>query len=76
MFADASLFLGDKLLTWLVLALAAAFFVGNVGAVLRPPPEDRRQAGDLERAPVGRSLAFAALGLLVAIWALASLLVG
>jgi hypothetical protein len=75
MFADTSLLLGDKLLTWLVLALAGAFFVGNLGAVLKPPPEDRRQKGDLERAPVGRSLAFAGLGLLVALWALASLVV-
>ena len=75
MFAATQLLLGDKLLTWLVLALAGAFFVGNLTAVIKPPPEDRRQQGSLERAPVGRSLAFAGLGLLIAIWALASLVV-
>ena len=32
--------------------------------------------GELQRAPVGRSLVMAGLGLLGAVWALASLLVG
>ncbi len=46
--------------------------VGSILALLRPPPS--RAEGDLERAPLGRSLAFAAIGLVAAIWALASLL--
>jgi hypothetical protein len=68
------LFLGEDLLAYLVLALGAALFVGNVAAVLRPPP--RTKEGELERAPVGRSLVMAGLGFVGAVWALASLLVG
>jgi hypothetical protein len=68
------LFLGEDLLAYLVLALGAALFIGNLAAVLRPPEGVR--AGELERAPVGRSLLMAGLGLVGAVWALASLLVG
>jgi hypothetical protein len=64
-------FLGDDLLPYLVLALGGALFVGNVLAVVRPP--STRREGDLERAPTVRSLAMAGLGLLAALWALASL---
>ena len=65
-------FLGEDLLVYLVLALGAALFVGNLMAVVRPPEQPRD--GDLGRAPVGRSIAMAVLGLLAALWALASLL--
>jgi hypothetical protein len=64
-------FLGDQLLVYLVLALGGAMFVGNGLAVIRPPAG--RREGELERAPVGRSLAMAAVGLVAAIWAVASL---
>jgi hypothetical protein len=67
--------LGDDLLQWLLLALGGALFAGNLMAVVRPP-ERQREAGNLERAPVGRSLVFAGVGLVAAIWALASLLAG
>lgn len=67
------LLLGENLLAYLLLALGGALFVGNLLAVLKPP-ERRRQEGDLERAPIGRSLVMAALGLAAAVWALASLL--
>jgi hypothetical protein len=40
-------------------------------ALVRPP--EARQEGDLDRAPVARSLVFAAVGLMASIWALASL---
>lgn len=69
-----AMFLGDDLLAYLALALGGALFVGNVAAVLRPP-EQPRDDDRLERAPVGRSLLYAALGFVVAIWALATLLV-
>lgn len=65
--------LGDDLLPLLLLAFGAAMAVGNGLALLRPPSS--RKADDLERPPVGRSLAYIAIGLLAAIWALASLLV-
>lgn len=68
-------FLGDDLLAWLVLALGGALFAGNLLAVVRPP-DRQREEGDLERAPVARSLLFAALGLIAAVWALATLVGG
>ena len=69
---DDPVFLGQDLLAYLVLAIGGAMAVGSVAALVRPP--ELRGEGDLERAPVGRSLVFAAIGLLGAIWALASLL--
>ena len=63
---------GPDLLAYLVLALGAAMAVGSLLAIVRPP--DSRAEGDLEQAPLGRSLAFAAVGLLAAVWALGSLL--
>lgn len=67
------MFLGKDLLAYLVLALGAALAAGNVLAILRPP--QRRHAGDLEHAPLARSLVMAVLGAIAASWALASLLV-
>lgn len=67
-------FLGEDLLAYLVLAIGGALFVGNLLALVRPP--ERPDEGDLARAPVGRSVAMAVLGLVAAIWALASLVAG
>lgn len=69
------MFLGDDLLAWLVLALGGALFVGNLLALLRPPPAPR-QEGDLRRAPVGRSMVMALVGFVAAVWALGSLISG
>ena len=66
------MFLGEDLLPLLVLALGAAMLFGNVLAMVRPPKQHKD--GELERAPVARSVGMAALGFLAAIWALASLL--
>ena len=65
--------LGDDLLAWLVLALGGALVVGNVVAIMRPPerPADEQS---LDRAPLARSLLMAAIGLIGAVWALATLL--
>ncbi len=65
------MFLGEDLLAYLVLAIGGAMAVGSVAALVRPPQD--RNEGDLEQAPVARSLTFAAIGLVGAIWALASL---
>jgi len=65
-------FLGDNLLAWLTLALGGALFVGNVLAVVKPP-QARRSEADLAKAPVARSLVMAAVGLVAAVWAFASL---
>lgn len=67
-------FLGEDLLAWLVLALGGALAAGNVLALLRPPPEAKD--GELARAPVGRTVTMAVVGLVAAVWALASLVSG
>lgn len=71
---DDVVFLGADLLAWLVLALGGALFAGNLLAVVKPPP-DRRQ-GELARAPIGRSLVMGLVGLVAAVWALATLIGG
>ena len=68
------MFLGEDLLAYLVLAIGGAMAVGSVAALVRPPTQ--RGEGDLEQAPVARSLVFAAIGLVGAVWALASLIAG
>lgn len=57
---------------WLILALGGALFVGNILAIVKPPPAPKD--GDLPRAPLSRSIFMGGLGLVAAIWALASLL--
>jgi len=66
-------FLGDDLIVYLVLALGGALFVGNIAAIVRPPERATRDEGSLERAPVTRSLVMAVVGLVAALWAVASL---
>lgn len=67
--------LGEDTLVLLVLALGAAMLVGNVLAIVRPP-EAPRKDGDLERAPITRSVVMIIIGTVACIWALASLLAG
>ena len=67
-------FLGDDLIVYLVLAMGAALFVGNLAAVIRPPQRDDRAEGSLDQAPVTRSLVMAGIGLVAAVWALVSLI--
>lgn len=71
--SDSGAFLGKDLLPYLVLALGGALVAGNVAAIVKPPAQARGE-DDLEKAPIGRSIAMAALGFIAAIWALASLL--
>lgn len=68
------MFLGEDLLAYLVLAIGGAMAVGSILALVRPPAT--RNEGDLDRPPLGRSLVFAAVGLVGAVWALASLASG
>jgi hypothetical protein len=67
------MFLGEDLIVWLLLALGGAMFAGNVMALVKPP-ETRRDDADLEQAPRSRSIIMAAIGLVVAVAALAALL--
>ena len=68
------LLLGNNLLAYLMLALGGALFVGNGLALVRPPQQPAQ--GDLRRAPAGRTVTMIVVGLVVAIWAIASLLHG
>lgn len=69
------MFLGDDLLSWLVLAMGGAMAFGNLMALVNPP-DTKRDETDLERAPVVRSVVFVLVGLVAAVWALASLISG
>lgn len=69
------MFLGEDLLAWLVLAFGGALFVGNLLAIVKPPKR-QLDASNLERAPVLRSAVYSGIGLVAAIWALASLISG
>ena len=68
------MFLGEDLLAWLVLAFGGALFVGSTLAMVRPPAD--LEEGDLERAPIARSLLYSGIGLIAALWALVTLLSG
>ena len=68
---------GENLLALLVLALGGALAAGNLLALIRPRVPNEDDTEDLlEQAPLGRSLAMIAFGLIAAIWALASLISG
>jgi hypothetical protein len=67
------MFLGKDLLAYLVLALGGALAVGNTLAIVKPPQKAKSE-GDLEQAPVARSVGMAVVGAIAAIWALASLI--
>lgn len=68
------MFLGEDLLAWLVLAIGGAMAVGSILAMVRPP--EQLKEGDLQAAPVARSITFAVIGAIGAVWALASLISG
>jgi hypothetical protein len=75
--------LGEDFVVQMLLALGAAMCVGNVLAIVRPRDRTGRLDGDrdgahdsdLAQAPRGRSIAFAVIGAVVAIAALAALVI-
>lgn len=69
------MFLGEDLLAWLTLAFGGALFVGNGLAIIKPPAAQLDE-DNLQRAPVIRSAIYAGLGLVAAVWALATLING
>jgi len=69
------MFLGEDLLVWLTLAFGGALFVGNTLALVKPPAKQLDES-NLERAPMLRSVIYAGIGLVAAVWALASLISG
>ena len=64
---------GDDLIVWLLLALGGALLVGNLMALLRPPPAPKDD-NDLTVAPRSRSILMAGIGLVVVVAALGGLL--
>lgn len=64
--------LGPNFLQFLLLALAGALVVGNALALMRPPAR-RGSSGDLEKAPLTRSVVMIVLGLVVVVWTIATL---
>lgn len=70
-----TLFLGENLLPLLALAFGGALIVGPALALVRPPDQKRNES-DLERPPLIRTMVFIAIGLVMTIWALATLLSG
>jgi len=66
------MFLGEDLLGYLVLALGGALCVGNILAIVKPPPRPKSEE-DLPRAPIVRTVTMALIGAIAAAWALASL---
>lgn len=69
------LFLGKDLLPWLLLAIGGALTAANIAAVVRPPREDPKDPNSPRRDPISwtRAAPFALLGLVVSVWAIASL---
>jgi hypothetical protein len=67
------MFLGKNLLAYLIMALGGALATGNILALIKPPPSNRAE-GDLEQAPVWRSVLMIAIGLVAFLWSLASLI--
>lgn len=70
----------DEVLRQLLVALGAALFLGNLVALIRGEPPARvvraaKEAGKPppQRPPVGRTVAFLLLGLVVMAWGIASL---
>lgn len=66
------MFLGENLLPLLALAMGGALAVGTLAAIIRPRPEIRE--GELEKPPLVRSIVQIAIGSMVSIWALLTLL--
>jgi len=70
----------DEVLRELLVALGAALFVGNLMALLRrraPASPIRSEDGHaLPQAPVARTVLYLVIGLVVAVWGVASLVAG
>jgi hypothetical protein len=62
---------GPNLLQYFVLALGGALVVGNTLALIRPPAQSK--TGELTRPPIGRSITMIVVGLIAAVWAIATL---
>ncbi len=69
---DSQLFLGKDFLPWMILAFGAAMVVGPLYALVRPP---QTPDGEEPRTvPIGRTMGMVVVGLIAAVWGLASLI--
>ena len=66
----------DEVLRELLVAMGAALFIGNLMALVRrrAPASLAEDGQALPQAPVARTVTFLVIGLVVAVWGLASLL--
>jgi uncharacterized membrane protein YfcA len=75
---EGQLLLGDDFLPWIILAFGAAMVAGNVLALVRPPtpkPGDEEQTGEEPTGPpFARAAIMIVVGLVAAVWGIASLL--
>jgi len=76
---------GPEIITFLLLALGGALAVGNIAALINPEGPRRRAQGpppppgspdEQARPKVGRSVAMIVVGMVIVIWAIASLIGG
>jgi hypothetical protein len=67
----------DEVLRELLVAMGAALFLGNLLALVRrrAPATAAEDGNTLDRAPLARTLAYLLIGLVVALWGVASLAV-
>jgi hypothetical protein len=65
------MFLGDDLLPWMVFAFGGALAVGTGLALVRPRYDADGEL--MPKPPFGRSMVMIGIGLVAALWALASL---
>ena len=76
---------GPEIITFLLLALGGALAVGNIAALINPEGPRRRAQGpppppgspeEQARPKAGRSVAMIVVGMVIVIWAIASLIGG
>ena len=65
----------DEVLRELLVAMGAALFLGNLLALVRRRTPAAEDGDTLARAPLARTVAYLLIGLLVALWGIASLVV-
>ena len=79
---------GPEIITFLLLALGGALAVGNIAALINPNGSRKRQTGrpdippppgapdEPAKPPVGRSVVMITVGMVIVVWAIASLVGG
>lgn len=66
----------DQVLRELLVAVGGALFVGNLLALVRRRREAPAAGADLAEAPIGRTVLYLVIGLVVMVWGIGSLVAG